>query len=154
MELVAKEYSGEIRITINDVLPYDTIKTDNLAGGLYDAESKTITWEGMYNTTTNEVSWLGGTKEKLNEQTDDNKYIINLSKTFSVRFDADSLIALYEANKDTENGANLVNNINAETRLVSNQFEIATNSFNTKVEYGKVFVVNKEWKGDFQIIAI
>lgn len=150
---VAKEYSGEIRITINDVLPYDTIKTDNLAGGLYDAESKTITWEGMYNTTTNEVSWLGGTKEKLNEQTDDNKYIINLSKTFSVRFDADSLIALYEANKDTENGANLVNNINAETRLVSNQFEIATNSFNTKVEYGKVFVVNKEWKGDSQSIS-
>ena len=150
---VAKEYSGEIRVTINDILPYDTIKTDDFAGGLYDAASRTITWEGMYNTATNQVSWLGGNKETLEEQTNDSKYIINLSKTFSVRFDADSLISLYEANKDTEEGANLTNNINAETRLVSNQFDIATNSFITKVEFGKVFVVNKEWKGDLESIA-
>ncbi len=44
-QTIVKEYIGKAEITIIDILPYeiDTTKSD-LAGGTYDASTKTITW--------------------------------------------------------------------------------------------------------------
>lgn len=70
-DAIVKNYQGNITVTLVDTLPYaiDTTKSNNLAGGIYNEEEKTITWTFTY---TNEDA-----KEDLN---------INITKVIEVYY--------------------------------------------------------------------
>lgn len=162
-----KDYIGEGIVKIVDTLPYriDETKENELAGGIYDKENKTITWE-IDLPHINTKGTTGEETEEGNGEETDIPYTIDITKQISIVYEDINLeeekitngvkgtIELYDAEEKQEKTAEAETLIKVQGKVIVKYVDIETDKEITK-EDGKTTYryeitgkVGKEYKAE------
>lgn len=133
---VSEEYTNNIvNFSIKDQLEYsiDISKENFFDGGEYDSIENTIIWNGVFDKSTNIITWSDGKTEEVQSFSN-----IVISKEISVVY-KDLIL---------NNDKTVFNNVKGETQLVDATSKYVLDDTTAVIELYMNIIINKIWKND------